>query len=152
MHDNFNGFLVPAHLDHSHIGLNIEVRRTGRAARRRIVFLDGVTARDGLGVRYVGRLTIYQLHVMFAGPQHRADFGTVSTGSTFGSIDVAGLLFESQVKSPRLPTHIEDIGIRKNLDIGMVGQFPQLRAHHAGRAIIGGKGLVELGHSPADSW
>ena len=70
-------------------------------------------------------------------------------GGAFVSIDVAGLLFEPQVKSTRLPTHIEDIGIGQNLDIGMIGQFRQFGTQHARRAIIGGKGFVQLGHDTA---
>ena len=86
---------------------------------------------------------------MFARSQHRTDFGTISTGSTFQSINVALLLFERQLKATRFPFDIEDVSISENLDIGMVGQFRQLRAHHTGRAIVGGKGLVELGHDTA---
>jgi len=86
---------------------------------------------------------------MFAGPDHRANFGTISTGSAFGDINVARLLFERQLKTARFALHIEDIGIGENLDIGMVGQFRQFRAHHARRAVVGRKGLVELSHDAA---
>jgi len=31
----------------------------------------------------------------------------------------------------------------------MIGQFRQFRSHHTGRAVVGGKGLVKLGHDAA---
>jgi len=86
---------------------------------------------------------------MFAGSEHRTDFGTIPTGSALVRINIAGLLFERQLKAARFPIHIEDVGISQNLDIGVVGQFRQFRAHHTRRAIVGGEGLVELGHDTA---
>ena len=52
---------------------------------------------NGLGVRYVDRLATDQLHVMFAGSQHRADCGTITAGRALVSINIAGLLLERQL-------------------------------------------------------
>jgi hypothetical protein len=58
LHDDLQGLLVFALLDHLDIALDVEARRTGQAAGCLVGLLDGESAGDGLGVPFVGGLTL----------------------------------------------------------------------------------------------
>jgi hypothetical protein len=55
-HDDFQGLFIFARFDHVDVALHIQATGTGQAAGRFIAFVDGKSARDGLGILLVGSL------------------------------------------------------------------------------------------------
>ena len=53
-------------------------------------------------------------------------------------------------ETARLTLHPGDLRLRDDLDVRMPGHLDELGGDQAGGAIVGGKGLVQLGHDPAD--
>jgi hypothetical protein len=65
-------------------------------------------------------------------------------------VDVARPLQDLHLEAPRLSAHLLQVRERQQLDIEMPPHLNQLGRQDAHGAVIGGKGLVELGHHPAD--
>ena len=91
-HDDLQGFLVLALLDHLYIALHIQAARTCQTTRRLVCFLNGISAGYGLGVLLESRFFGCQPFVVFARKIYRADRGTLTTAGTFIKINVAGIL------------------------------------------------------------
>jgi hypothetical protein len=51
---------------------------------------------------------------------------------------------------PGFPFHPFDLGVCEDVDVGICGAFDKLGRKDAHGTVIGGKGLVQLGHLAAD--
>jgi hypothetical protein len=149
-HNDLDGFLVFAHLDHGHIALHIEIGRTRLPAGRPIKLLDGVSAWNGLSVLLVGGLSGCQPFIVGAGQFYRADFRTVATGGTFIEINITGSFADFDLEVSRATIYLFQIGTGEQLYVGVPADLDQFRRNNSHRAIVGGEGLVQLGHYPAN--
>ena len=66
------------------------------------------------------------------------------------SLTYRGFRVSVTVKSPASPFHGVDFRVGQDLDVGMPIALDELRGFDAHRAVVGGKGLVQLGHLAAD--
>ena len=80
-----------------------------------------------------------------------AVFHAGSTTRAFALNNIFGLLSQSDLKVSRLPCNTVNLSIGQDLDIGMPVGLDQLGREYSHGAIIGGKGLVELGHMAANA-
>ena len=75
---------------------------------------------------------------------------TQSTTRAFILKNVPGLFNQGYLEVSCLTFHTIDFGIGEDLYIGMPADLDQLRREYSHGAVIGRKGLVELGHMAAD--
>ena len=150
VHDQFQGFRRLAGLDQLDIALDLNFRRAGDGAGGPVQLLDGKGGRNGLGIETINGLAFVQPHVEFVGDPHRADLGAVAAAGAFGGVDVAGLLLHGYREVPRFAGNGLHFGQGVDLDVQVPAAFHQLGGNDAHGAVIGGEGLVQLGHDAAD--
>ena len=88
--------------------------------------------------------------IIWIGDHDRAVFHTGGTTRAFLLYDVSGLLDQGYPKVSCFTFYTVNFGIGEDLDIGMPADLDQFRRENSHGAVIGGKGLVQLGHVPAD--
>ena len=79
-----------------------------------------------------------------------ADGGAVAAAGALVDIDVARVLADDGAEVARLAVHALDIGAGHDLDVGVAARLHQVGREDAHGAVVGGEGLVELRHAPAD--
>ena len=149
--DELEGFLVLARGDEGHIALDADVGGTGRLAGGGPEFVDGEAAGNGLGEMAVGGLALVQVLVEIRLDGHGAGIGAVAAARALVQIDKPGGPGQLDLESARLALHGLHRAAGHDLHVGMTPHFHKLRGEDAGRAVIGGKSLVELGHDAADA-
>ena len=82
--------------------------------------------------------------------RHRADLGAGAAGVALGRVDVAGFPVQGDGEMARLAFQPLDFGLGENLDVRMLGHLDELGGNQTGGTVVGGEGLVQLGHDPAD--
>ena len=88
--------------------------------------------------------------VELVGIFHRAIFDTGRTTRAFTLFDVTGLFEQSNLEVTRFTFDIIDFGVCHNLNIRMPSNLDELRGEYSYRAVIGGKGFIQLCHMAAD--
>ena len=150
VHDEAQGFVIFPGLDELDIALGAQVGGTGPDAGGPVELLDGEGGGDRLGIEAIGRLPLGQILVKGVRHGHRADVGALPAAGALGLIDIAGLLLEGDPEVPRLSRNLRHIGEGMDLDVQMPAAFHQLGGNNAHGTVVGGEGLVQLGHDPAD--
>jgi len=97
---------------------------------------------DGLILRYflIKLIRVFDWAVFHAGGATRA----------FVLQDISGLFRQRYLEVSRFSFYTVNFGIRQNLYVGMPADLDQFGRKYSDGAIIGGKGLVELGHMAAN--
>ncbi len=149
--DELEGFLVLADGDEGHIALDADMGRAGRLAGRRAELVDGVPAGDGLGEMPEGGLPVVEVLVEIGGDRDGADGGAVAASRALGEIDVPGRFCELDGEAAGLAFDGFHRPAGQDLHVGVPADLDELGREDAGRAVVGGKRLVELGHDPADA-
>jgi hypothetical protein len=80
----------------------------------------------------------------------RAVFYTGRTTRAFVLQNIPGLSNQAYLKVPCFSFYPLNVSIRQDLYIGMPADLDQFGGENSYRAVIGGKGLVELGHVAAN--
>ncbi|MBA7713778.1 hypothetical protein ES703_122788 [subsurface metagenome] len=80
----------------------------------------------------------------------RAVFYTGSTTRAFVLYNVSGLLDQGYLKVSCFPFYTLNFSIGQDLDVGMPADLDQFGREYSHGAVIGGKGLVKLGHMAAN--
>jgi len=80
----------------------------------------------------------------------RAVFYTGSTTRAFVLYNVSGLLDQGYLKLSCFPFYTVNFSIGQDLDVGMPADLDQFGREYSHGAVIGGKGLVKLGHMAAN--
>jgi hypothetical protein len=81
------------------------------------------------------------------------DRAVLNTGSTTGAFvlyNVSGLFNKGYIEVSRLTFYTVNFSIGQDLYIGMPAYLDQLGGEYSHGAVIGGKGLVKLGHMAAN--
>jgi len=150
-----------AHLQLDLFGLLIEVDRFALADRHADLAglvlqieagarIDVVGRRHRLGIVDVNRPGYGQPLVVLIDVMLGAVLGAQPAGRAAVGVDVAGPQPDPgrEVAGPALQG--QEVGIGEHFDIGRPTGLHQFRRQYSERAVIGRKGLVELGHDPAD--
>jgi len=130
--------------------LDIQTGRTCKAARGLVCFLDSERSRDSLGIFLESSFPGHQSLIVFAGQDHGAYFGTVAAGSAPGFIDVTRDLVEGDREISFGSLNLFYFRAGDEIDIQMPADLDQFRRDNSHGTVIGGKGLVQLTHNPAD--
>ena len=80
----------------------------------------------------------------------RAVFDAGRTTRAFVLQDISGLLRQGDLEVPCFPLYTVHLGVRQDLYVRMPADLDQFGREYSDGAVIGRKGLVELGHMAAD--
>jgi len=149
--DELEGFLVLAGGDQGHVALHADVGGAGRLAGRRAELVDGVAAGNGLGEVPVDGLSVVEVFVEVGLDGDGAHIGAVAAARALAEVHVTGGLGEFHREAARLALYGFHRPAGEDLDVGVSADLDQLGGEDAGRAVVGGERLVELGHDPADA-
>jgi hypothetical protein len=97
---------------------------------------------NGFTLRYVLIKSIRDLY--------RAVFYTSIAARTFGLYGISGLFNQGYSEVSFFPFNIANFSITQDLYIGMPADLDQFGRQYSNGALIGGKGLVKLGHPAAN--
>jgi hypothetical protein len=147
---HIEGFFVAARLDQSNIPLGTRLRRAGVLAGAGTPLGDEIRIGDGLRIRPINRLSLIEAFVEFIWKEDRANFCTVVATGAFLRIDVTGMFPDRCPEMPGLPPQGDQLGIGNDFDIEVPACFHQFWGDDTHGAVIGGKGLIELGHLPTN--
>ena len=114
------------------------------------IFINGVLQGNGLGVKHIGGFPETEPQVEGIGHLDFTFFGTQATGNTLFGFNVAGPLLQLNLKAPWLPAETGNFRQGVKLDVVMPADLDQLGGQNSHGAIVGGKGLIQLRHGPAD--
>jgi hypothetical protein len=148
--EKFQGFPVFALVDQGNIALDAYMRRTGGLTRGCPPFFNSKSTRYGLGVFFEGRLTRREPLVIFIGAGYGADFGTFTAAGAFIQIDVAGCLVNRCRKIARFPFQVDELRIGEQFNVEMPADLDQFGRNDSHGTVVGGEGLIQLGHESAD--
>ena len=149
--EEFQGFSVLPCIDQGNISLDADMGGTGRLAGGSPPLFNGVCTGHGLGIEFIGRLAVPQVLIKGIGNIDGACLGTFVTCRAFGWIDKSGLLQELDLEVSGFTIDLQDLGHGQKVDIEMAARFNKFGRNDAHGAVIGGEGLVKLGHDTADS-
>jgi hypothetical protein len=150
LHDDLQRFLVFALAHHLDVSLNVEAGRAGQAAGGLVGLLDGKGTGNGLGVALVSGLAVVEPLVVFVGQGNRADFGTIPAGRALGRINKTGAFVNGDVEVTFGSLDVFDFCARDQVYIQMPAELDQFRGDNSHGTVVGGKGLVQFTHHPAD--
>ena len=97
---------------------------------------------DGLVVRY--------LLVELIGVLDGAVFHTGRTTGAFVLQDIPGLSDQGNLKVSCIAFYTVNVSIRQDFYVGVPADLDQFRCKYSSGAVVGGKGLVKLGHVAAN--
>ncbi len=80
----------------------------------------------------------------------RAVFDTGRTTRAFALYNISGLFNQGDLEVPCFSFYTVNFSIRQDLYIGMPADLDQFGCKYSNGAVIGGKGLVKLGHMAAN--
>ena len=149
--DEFQRFLEFPRRDQGHVPLDADVGGAGRLAGGGPQLVDRETGGNGLGKVPVDGLPGIERFVEVRGDGDGADIGAVPAPGALGQVDKPGGLGQADAEAARLALDGLHGSPGHDLDIGMPSDLDELRGEDAGRTVVRGKGLVELGHDAADA-
>jgi hypothetical protein len=88
--------------------------------------------------------------IKLVGVFYRAIFHTGSTTRAFILDNISGLFNQSYFEVSCFPFDTINFGISQDLYIRMPSNLDELRSEYSYGAVVGGKGLIELGHMTAN--
>jgi hypothetical protein len=150
LHDNLQSFFVFTLLDHLHVALDIQASGTGQAARSLIRLLNGKSTGDRLGVLLERGFFAGKPFVVFIGKGNGTDLGALPAAGAFGYVYVARTLTDLGLETPLFPLEFQKIAVRQKLYVQMPADLDQFGRDNSHRTVIGGEGLVQLGHQSTD--
>ena len=113
-------------------------------------FIDVSNQRNCLREINVNRLVFRDILIEFIGIFYRTIFHTGRTTRAFILDNISGLFNQSYFEVSCFPFDTINFGISQDLYIRMPSNLDELRSEYSYGAVVGGKGLIELGHMPAD--
>ena len=111
--------------------------------------VDHIGRRNRLREGPVDGLARLQTHVELVAADLRAGVDAQAAGHALVLRDVTRMLAHLDPEVARFPFAADDLGVGDDLDERMPTGIHGLRPENSYSAVHGGKGLVELGHSPA---
>ena len=111
---------------------------------------DRVGVGDGLRVELVDGLALAELLVVRVGHDHGADRGALAAARAEVRVDEAGVVEDLGLEVAGLALEAGELGVGDDLDVEVAAGLDQLGRQGAHRAVVGGEGLVELRHVPAE--
>jgi hypothetical protein len=114
------------------------------------VSINGILQGNCLGVKNIRGFSETKSQVKGIGHLDFTFLGTQAAGNTFIRVNVTGPPLQLHVKPTRLSGYPGDFREGVELDVVMPADLDQLGRQNSHGAVIGGKGLIQLRHGPAD--
>ena len=105
-----------------------------------------------LSIIFVDRLAFIKPEVEFIGHFGGAFFRTGSTRRASEHVHVTSLPVDLYLEIADLAGEFSHLAVSQQINVGMPTDIQQLRRENSYRAIIGGKGLIQLGHFARRCW
>jgi hypothetical protein len=115
-----------------------------------MVFIDDILERHGLGVLHINGFSLHEAFVVFAIHFLRAFFSAGAAGNALLHVYISGAFENLYLKVPLCTADIQNLREGEDLDVKMPADLDQFRGNDSHGAVIGGEGLVQLRHDPAD--
>jgi len=148
--DDLHGFPVFALGNEGHIGVGVYMVGTSIGTGGAIALVYDISPWDGLSIRFVGGLPGANTLVELAGHGHRANLGAITATGALFQVNVAGLFPHGNLEAARLPCYGLHLCKGKKFDVEMPADLDQFWRDDSHGTIVGGEGLVQLGHCPAN--
>jgi hypothetical protein len=127
LHDDLQGLMELALLDHLDVALDVQPRRAGQAAGGLVGLADGVGAGDGLGILFECGPLHGQAFVVIVRKPHGADLGTFPAAGALGGVDVTGTLKDLCREVPGSALQRQNLTLSDDLDVQMPADLDQFR-------------------------
>jgi hypothetical protein len=114
-------------------------------------FIDVGNEGNRLGEIDMNRLVLRYLLVVLIGVLDRAVFDARRAARALVFLDVSGFLGKTYREIARFPFYTFNLGVGEDLYVRVPADLDQLGCEYSHRAVVGRKGLVELGHMATDA-
>ena len=138
--------------DESHVALRAGVHGARTLAGAVPLLGDRVHVGDGLRVELVDGLALVEVLVVLVGDVDRALGRALTAARALVRVDEARVVEDLGREVARLALEADELGVGHHVDVEVTPRLDQLRGERAHGAVVGGEGLVELGHVPAERW
>jgi hypothetical protein len=113
--------------------------------------VDRVLQRHGLGKRHIHGFAFVHAHIELILYFLRALLGANAAADALVFINVPGSLKDFDLKVARVSGDTLYFGESNKVDVGVPADLDQLGGDNSHGTLIGGEGLIQLGHDPTDS-
>ena len=137
--------------DQGNITLGALVRGAGASARSDTGFLDGIRSRHGLGRMPVRGLPHAEANVKRIADLDRAYLSALAAPGALAFIDIARLAVNAHIEITHIAGDRFHFTVAQELDIFVASNGHHLGCEYSSRTVECWKGLVELGHVPANA-
>jgi hypothetical protein len=103
-----------------------------------------------LGVLHMSRFTLDESCIVLIVNLFRTFFRAQSAGNAFFHVNIPGILDDFYFKVALFPGYVYYLGQCQQFNIDMPADLDQFGRNNSHGAVIGRKGLVQLGHGPTD--
>ncbi len=140
------GLGVAAVGDERQVALGAGVHGAGALAGAVALLAHRVGVGDRLRVELEDRLALAQVLVVRVGDHDGADGGAFAAARADVRVDEAGVVVDLGAEAARLALEADELGVGDDVDVEVSPGLYELGRQGAHRTVVGGEGLVELGH------
>jgi hypothetical protein len=115
-----------------------------------VLRIDGIFQGNGLGIGHIYGLALDQGGIVFVHNFFGAFFGTLTAGNAFVDVNIARLFDQPHAEVARLARNLPDFCQSQQFDVWMPADLDQFGGQDSHRAVIGGKGFIQLSHHAPD--
>jgi hypothetical protein len=144
--EKLHSFPVFPGIDQGDVSLNAHVGRTGRPTGGGAALGDSIAAGNRLGILFKSGFSPGKTLVILVGQLNGTDLGALPATGTLGQVYKAGLLAELGLEISGFADQSQDLGIGQEFDVQMPADLDQFGRDNSHGTVVGGKGLVQLGH------
>ena len=112
--------------------------------------VNSILQRDGLGIFHMDRLSLGKARIIFIVNFGWTFLGTETAGNTFRRVHIARGLNQLYFEVPLFPGDAFHLGQGEELNVEMPADLDQFGREDSHGTVIGGEGLVQLGHEATD--
>jgi len=112
--------------------------------------INDILQGNGLGILHMDRLSLTQTRIIFIVYFCWTFLSTEAAGDTLRRVHVTGLLYHLDLKISFFPRDALHLGEGQELNVEMPADLDQFGRKDSHGAVIGGEGLVQLGHDTTD--
>jgi len=112
--------------------------------------VNGILQGNGLRIFHMDRFSLGKTRIIFTIHFGRAFLSTETAGNTFRRIHIAWVLNDFDFKIPLFPGDALHLGEGQELNVEMPADLDQFGRENSHGTVIGGEGLIQLGHDPTD--
>ena len=115
-----------------------------------VVRIDGIFQRHGLGVWHVDRLAFDQFFVIKVIHLFGTLLCTQTAGDAFFRVHIPGMLNNGYRKIALFTRNFSQFRKGEQFNVDMPADLDQFRSENSHGTVVGGKGLIQLGHGTTD--